>query len=177
MFINWREELTRNGHRIVLSGIPTAMHCHHYNINLQKMLEDTLGNEGIVLMFRSAEEAGYKSFCAFIHRFNRIRTVKSKLEFASTIFQHCGLGIIHFQDVSENGGSIVSPSSHHVTGWLAKFGRRQTPGCHFSRGWIAGVLAAIFDRPLGFYDVEEQKCKTMRDEACIFVVKENEIGH
>jgi succinate dehydrogenase hydrophobic anchor subunit len=54
MRADWRSTLARDGHRVILSGLPIAMHCHHYNINLQKMLEDTMEEEGIRLMFRAA---------------------------------------------------------------------------------------------------------------------------
>ena len=88
------------------------------------------------------------------------------------MYQHCGLGIIHFNKVRPNMAQIVSSSSHHVTGWLAKHGRRDTPGCHFSRGWIAGALEAIYSRPIGHYTVEENKCKMKRDDECVFHVQE-----
>ena len=94
------------------------------------------------------------------------------IEFASTIYQNCGLGILLFQKVGPHGGRIVSPSSHHVTGWLAKHGRRETPGCHFSRGWIAGVMAVIYDRLPDAYAVEERECKMMRRDECVFLVRE-----
>lgn len=172
MLINWRSELAREGHRVILSGLPIAMHCHHYNINLQKMLEDTLGEEGIRLLFLSAEEVSFYGFESLLSQYKRIKTIKSKLEFAATVYQDCGLGIMHFKKVGPRGGRIVSPSSHHVTGWLAKHGRRKTPGCHFSRGWIAGVMEVIYNRPLGCYTVEERDCKMMRKDECVFLVKE-----
>ncbi len=43
---DWKRELDRRDNQVVLSGQPIAIHCHHYNINLQKTLEDTLGQEG-----------------------------------------------------------------------------------------------------------------------------------
>jgi len=46
MILDWRKELTRDGSRITLSGLHMAMHCHHYNINLEKMLDDTMGEKG-----------------------------------------------------------------------------------------------------------------------------------
>jgi hypothetical protein len=147
------------------------MHCHHYNINLQKTLEDTLGEDGVQLLFQSAEEASFIGFQSFLNQYDRLKTIKSKLELAETIYQNCGLGVIHFKKVGPRGGEIVSPSSHHVTGWLAKHGRRETPGCHFSRGWIAGVMAVIYNRPLGYYIVEERTCKMMRNDECVFSVK------
>lgn len=170
--LDWRGELTRDGHRVNLSGLPIAMHCHHYNINLQKMLEDTLGEEGVKLLINAVEEATYLGFQAILGQYHRIRTVQSRLELASTLYQNCGLGVIHFERIGRKGGVVVSPSSHHVTGWLAKHGGRKAVGCHFARGWIAGVLAAIFGRPLGSYEVDELSCKMARSEKCVFQVKE-----
>ncbi len=172
MIIDWRSELAREGPRVVVSGLPIAMHCHHYNINLQKTLEDTLGQEGVKLMYQAAEETGYSGFQSFLVQYKRLKTIKSKLEIASILYQNFGMGIIYFRNIESQGGKIVSPSSHHVTGWLAKHGKRETPGCHFSRGWIAGVLEVIFDHPTGYYTVEEQNCKMMRDEMCVFEAKE-----
>jgi hypothetical protein len=172
MILDWRNELTRDGSRITLSGLHIAMHCHHYNINLQKMLEDHMGQEGIDLVFQSAEEAAFFGFQAILRQFDRIRTIKSKLELMATLYQNCGLGIIHFQKMSAKGGRITGISSHHVIGWLAKHGRREYPGCHFTRGWIAGVMAMIYNRSLGHYRVEEDACKIMGDPQCLFVVRE-----
>jgi hypothetical protein len=166
----WKSELNRHEHRVVLSGQPIAMHCHHYNINLQKTLEDALGQAGVDLFFDSAEEAVYHDFNAYLSCYPMIRSVKSRLEMAEVLYQNCGMGIIHFEKTGPERWRIVSPSSHHVTGWLAKHGRRNTPGCHFCRGWIAGVLAVIAKQPVGRYRVDELNCKMMRDEACVFEV-------
>ena len=169
---DWKRELGRRDHQVVLSGQPIAIHCHHYNINLQKTIEDTLGEEGILLIYQSAEAAIYNDLTALLGQYRELRTVKSKLEMASIMYQNCGLGIIHTQQVRSSGGYVFSPSSHHVTGWLAKHGKRDTPGCHFSRGWIAGALEVIFSKPIGSFSVKEIKCKMMRDMECIFQVKE-----
>ena len=169
---DWRSELARDGHKVILSGQPAAMHCHHYNINLQKTIEDNLGNEGVRLLFQSAEETGYSGLRNLLSQYPQIKTLKSKLEMAGILFQNCGLGVVHFRRVRPGGGQVMSPSSHHVTGWLAKHGKRDTPGCHFTRGWIAGALEAIYNRPTGFYAVEERYCKMMRDDECVFYIKE-----
>jgi hypothetical protein len=167
---NWQRELGRDGHRVVFSGQPFAMHCHHYNINLQKTLEGTLGPEGVELLYRSAERANHANFVYLLAQYSQLRTLKSKFEMASTMFQNCGMGILHFHHVGPEGGQVVSPSSHHVTGWLAKHGRRSTPGCHFTRGWLAGMMEALFNRPLNSFRVVESECKLMRHPNCIFQV-------
>ena len=168
--LDWKNELARKGHRVVLSGQPITMHCHHYNINLQKTLEDTLGDKGIQLLYDSVEYANYRDFRSLLSQYTQIKTFKSKLEMASILYQNSGFGVLRFHEIGPQGGNIFSPSSHHVTGWLAKHGRRNTPGCHFARGWIAGALEAIFHFELGHYAVKEQQCKMMRDEECLYTV-------
>jgi hypothetical protein len=32
VLFDWHGELARDGHKVILSGQPVAMHCHHYNI-------------------------------------------------------------------------------------------------------------------------------------------------
>jgi hypothetical protein len=172
MILDWRKELTRDGSRITLSGLHMAMHCHHYNINLQKMLEDTTGPEGIRLIVQSAEEATFQGWYSILEQFKQIRTIKSKLELMASLYQNCGMGIIHFQRMTHKGGRIIGLSSHHVTGWLAKHGRRDTPGCHFTRGWIAGVMEVVYGRALGDYQVEETACKITGHTHCEFMAKE-----
>ena len=171
--IDWKRELERRDHQVVLSGQPIAIHCHHYNINLQKTLEDTLGEEGIRLIYQSAEEAVYNSFKLLLAQYQEIKTVNSKLEMCAIMYQNCGLGIIHPQTIDNRGGFVICTSSHHVTGWLAKHGRRDTPGCHFSCGWLAGALAAACEKPLGSFSVKELKCKMMRHKECHFYVEEH----
>jgi len=168
--LNWQKELGRDGHRVKFSGRPVAMHCHHYNINLQKTLEDTLGVQGVRLIYRSSEEAIFQDFKNILSQYQSIKLEKSKFEMGSLMFQNLGMGIIRAQALGSEGGVFVSPSNHHVTGWLAKHGRRATPGCHFVRGWIAGILEAIYDHPLGYYTVEEHQCKMVREGECVFVV-------
>lgn len=167
---NWQQELGREGHRVVFSGQAFAMHCHHYNINLQKTLEDTLGDQGVDLLYRSAEAANFANFSYLLSQYRQLKTLKSKFEMASTMFQNCGMGILHFQDIGPQGGQVVSPSSHHVTGWLAKHGRRDTPGCHFTRGWLAGMMEAVFEQPLRSFQVVEHECKLMRHRDCVFEI-------
>jgi hypothetical protein len=141
------------------------------------MLEDHMGEAGVDLMVQAAEKASYYGFHSLVEQLDRLRTIKSKLELFSTLYQTCGLGIIHFEKVGPKGGRIVSISSHHVVGWLAKHGRRDTPGCHFTRGWIAGVMEVIYDRPLGYYLVEEKQCKTSGGTQCQFIVREQNRAH
>lgn len=170
MVINWPEKFDRKGHEIFLSGLPIALHCHHYNMNLQKTMESSLGSDGAKLIYEAAEEVSYNGFASFLTHNSKVNTIKSKLELAATSYQYSGLGIISFTQITPAGGRVVSRHSHHVTGWLAKFGKRETPGCFFSRGWIAGFLAVIFEKHRGYYWVDELDCKMTLARECIFAV-------
>lgn len=170
MHINWPEKFARKGHELFLSEMPIALHCHHYNMNLQKTLETYLGSQGAELIQQASEESSYAIFTSFLMQHPKITTIKSKLELASTSYQYSGLGIINFKNIEPIGGIVVSPHSHHVTGWLAKFGKRDTPGCFFTRGWIAGVLAVIYNKHIGYYVVDEIECKMTIARECIFEV-------
>jgi predicted hydrocarbon binding protein len=175
--LDWRSELDRKGHQVVFSGQAIAMHCHHYNINLQKTLEDALGEQGVNLLYGAAEETIFHGLRSLFVQYPKISSLKSKLEMASILFQNCGLGIIYFQTVKPSKAFIVSTSSHHVTGWLAKHGKRETPGCHFTRGWIAGTLETIYRRPIGYFDVTETECKMKRDNNCVFHARVRSSGN
>lgn len=170
--IDWKSNLTRHGERIVIYGMPMALHCHHYNINLHKMLEDKLGDKGIQLLFYSAEESAFIGLRHVFNIYNQIKSAEYKLKIAAKIFQNSGLGILEFEEIGAEGGKAFSPSNHHVTGWLAKHGRRKTPGCHFIRGYIAGILEAVYSLPLGHYVVEETQCKMVEEGKCVFFIKE-----
>lgn len=168
--MKWKHELDRRHHQVVLSGQHVAIHCHHYNINLQKTLEDTLGHAGTAIIYQAAEEAAFQGLEPLLEQYQGLKTIKSKLEMCSIWYQNCGLGIIHLQNLETGTGYAVSSDSHHVTGWLAKHGCRNTPGCHFTCGWLAGAMACVFGRPVGTYLVKEIKCKMMRDPDCIFQI-------
>ena len=171
MTIDWPDKFAREGHELFLSGLPIALHCHHYNMNLQKTLETSLGSEGVLLLYTAAEESSHAGFTSFLEHHPKIVTAKSKLELASTSYQYCGLGIINFTKIGPEGGIVTSPHSHHVTGWLAQFGKRQNVGCFFTGGWVAGVLAAIYNKHIGYFSVDELECKMSLSKECVFEVK------
>jgi len=105
--IDWKNELARKGHRVVLSGQPITMHCHHYNINLQKTLEETLGDEGVRLLYRSVENAIFHSFKPLLEHYKKLKTFKSKLEMASVLYQNSGLGVIRLPNTEGETHRVV----------------------------------------------------------------------
>ena len=45
----------------------------------------------------------------------------------------------------------------------------------FSRGWIAGALAVIYDKHIGYYRVDELECKMALAQECVFEVTKSSV--
>jgi hypothetical protein len=87
-----------------------------------------------------------------------------------------GFGRLDLSNLTENGGSVYADSSYYVISWLAKYGRRETPVCYFTCGFVAGILAAIFDVGVHAYEVKETRCMMLRQDRCEFVVSRKSDG-
>ena len=69
-----------------------------------------------------------------------------------------GFGRLDLSGLNESGGIAYADSSYYVIGWLAKYGRRETPVCHLTCGFLSGILGAIYGQIDGKYIVEEKNC-------------------
>lgn len=151
---------------------PVVYHCHHYNIALQKTIEDTRAVDGITILKNSAREVAYEQFKQAFMNHSELTSESEKFNFASQYFKMAGFGLIDFSKVNEQGGIVHCPTSHYAKGYLAKFNRREKPVCHFVAGWIAGVIAAVYFNDLYIYDVAETQCQAVTgNPGCTFKVE------
>ena len=155
--------------RAVLGGEPMVFHCHHYNTFLQQSIRDAawLSSEGFLV--GAAAEVAYGQMSS-LFRIKSLDDVDRRKVFASEVYRTLGFGTVDFSDVCESGGKIVTPSSHYAMAWRSKFGVAKEPVCYFARGWLAGVTAAIFDKPAGSYGAFHSVCHATGDDPCEFEV-------
>ncbi len=158
--------------QIELEGSLVSLHCHHFNCGLLKVFEELKGIDGISLLEKTAEEVFYQFFPSYLCRHPEINTPAQKLEAAAALYHFLGYGLLDLGALTPKGGKAKAYSSYYVTAWLAKYGRRSQKICYFTCGFLAGVLAVIFERPLFSYRVIEQKCLMLGDDYCEFLVKE-----
>jgi hypothetical protein len=153
-----------------LDGVMVSLHCHHYNCGLVKALEEMEGVDEREIIIQAAAEEFYINFKNYISRHLEGNTAREKLDTAADLYRFMGLGRLDLSLLNEFGGEAYADSSYYVVGWLAKYGRRKTPVCHLTCGFLKGVLAAVYDETLDGYKVEEKGCMITGLDRCKFVV-------
>lgn len=156
-----------------LDGVMVSLHCHHYNCGLVKALEEIAEINAMEVFVRAATEEFYLNFNNYILSLEKDKTDRDKLEAAVELYRFMGFGRIDISQLNETGGKAWANSSYYVVGWLAKYGRRQTPVCYLTRGFLAGILAAIYGRMIDDYKVEEDHCMITGCDRCEFTVSVN----
>ncbi|MFZ5995392.1 MAG: V4R domain-containing protein [Thermodesulfobacteriota bacterium] len=156
-----------------LDGVMVSLHCHHYNCGLVKALEEIAEINAVEVFVRAAAEEFYLNFNNYILSLGKDKTDRDKLEATAELYRFMGFGRIDVSRLNESGGRAYADSSYYVVGWLAKYGRRQTPVCHLTRGFLAGILAAIYGGTVDKYKVEENHCMITGCDRCEFTVSVN----
>lgn len=166
------KEFDADNNIIKLSGVLVSIHCHHYNCGLLKAMEEITLFDGRELFMKIAEEQFYYNYKDYLAKHPELKAESDKLGAASELYSLLGFGKIDLSRLTSQGGTALSVSSYYVIGWLAKYGRRKTPICHFARGFLAGILEVVYNKPLGSYEVNEITCIVTGDDECKFEVKE-----
>lgn len=159
----------------MLFGQPMVFHCHHYNVVLQRTIEDPAYIDGKSLLVNAAEEVAFAQMRECFDQKPDRTLPQERLGIAARLFRDCGFGLIGFDRVDLDGGIVIAPFSHYAMGWKAKHGLRKTPACFFVCGFIAGAMEAAFDLEIGSYAVTETRCVAAGDEEDRFQVKRT--GH
>ena len=155
---------------IKLDDVMVWLHCHHYNCGLVKVLEEMKGINARDIFIQAATEEFYVNFRNYISNYLEGKTVIEKTEAAADLYRFMGFGRLDLSGLNESGGIAYADSSYYVIGWLAKYGRRETPVCHLTCGFLSGILGAIYGQIDGKYIVEEKKCMITGHDICEFVV-------
>lgn len=156
-------KFNREKNIIEIAGTEMTIHCHHYNIEVQRTLEFTDYVDGPKMMKRAAEEVFYKQFTRYLD----VNGVEDNLGAAAEMYRTFGLGRLDFSGLDK--GLVRAPASHIALGWRMKYGERGEPGCHVTAGYVAGIMRAINHER---YEVEERQCMGMGADSCQFRVRE-----
>lgn len=155
---------------IIVAGATMVFHCHHYNGHLQRNLENSGFVDAATVIARSVAKSINNAIKHYVAVHPELDTPQGKLQVAAEMAKTFGYGALDLSQLNESGGTAWANSSHFATGWLAKWGQRETPGCHFMAGYIAGALAAAYNQPLDHYHVEETECIAAGAKKCKFTV-------
>lgn len=149
----------------VAGGEPLVFHCHHYNLALQRLIEDSLGFEEATQLFvRAAEEVAYP----FVSRhLEGVLGHDARLALATTLHAELGFGKLAGRG-DEAAGEATGERLHYATGWRSKLSPRREPVCAFHAGYLAASMAAAAGLPRGTFEVHETSCVARGDDACRF---------
>jgi len=161
---------------IEFNGSLISLHCHHYNCGLLKTIEEIAGIDGHSVIVETAAEEFCSNFKKLLSTQLNGASPDKALQEASELYRFMGFGRLDLSNLTERGGYAYADSSYYVVAWLAKYGRRDTPVCYFTCGFIAGILGAIFDVTPHTYEVKETRCIMLRQDLCEFVVSRKSDG-
>jgi hypothetical protein len=156
---------------IAIEGESMVIHCHFYNVFLLQAIELASYIDGKAILFESAEKSVRFQLENYFKNCN-ITDEKDKLQVGGDMFKKFGFGLLDFSGISVSGGKVKSNSGHIALGWKKNFGEREEPVDIFACGFIAGVLGATYQKPVGSYKVTELECIIQGKDACIFEVTE-----
>ena len=155
---------------IHLNRKPVSLHCHHYNCGLLKTIEEISTIDGHGLIIEAAAAEFHKNFKSYLSGEPGELLPAVALNKAEELYHLIGLGRLDLSKLDKNGGKAYADSSYFVIGWLAKYGRKSTPVCYLTCGFIAGILSAIFNAEPSDYEVKETECMIMGSEYCVFEI-------
>lgn len=125
-----------------IAGNRIVFHCHHYNVFLQRTIDEALG-EGAATVQRLAATEASRKLLGDLFRGEPAGEARERFERAAKLFGSLGFGLADIGGLTVFGGSVVLRTSHYAIGWRAKFGPASAAVCHFAVGyWAAAVAAA-----------------------------------
>lgn len=154
---------------VSIEGISMVIHCHFYNVFLLQAIETATYVDGRAILIRSSEESVNKQLIGYYDR-KGISDEKTRISIAADMFKVFGVGLLDFSNINGSGGTVTSKSSHVARGWKEQIGTREKPVDYISCGFIAGALAAVYNKPIGTFKVNETECLVQGKEKCKFEV-------
>lgn len=140
-----------------------VFHCHHYNVVLQRTLDEGLGVRAADIQVRAAMEASRAAITAALPAEVDRDTRVSR---AAALFGALGFGRANVSDLDAYGGRVVLETSHYAIGWRAKFGASSRPVCHFATGFWAAAVSVIHAHAPERIVAKETRCGACAEGNC-----------
>jgi hypothetical protein len=151
---------------LAVGGSRLVLHCHHYNVFLQRSVEDALDTEGVEIQKQAAAEAAQRALSPLFER-DGGASLAQRLSRAASFFGANGFGLADTGDLTADGGTVELPHSHYALGWREKWNAPSEPVCHFAVGFWKGALCAAAGLDLSRVRAEEQRCAAVSEGPCV----------
>jgi len=158
-----RSILATGGRRVVF-------HCHHYNVFLQRTIEEGLKERAPALLTAAAMETA-RAVLNGLEASSPAGSPAAILARAAELLSANGFGRADAGGLGVRGGEVEIHSSHYAVGWVSKWGQRPSPCCFFAAGWFAGAVAVAGGLAPERVDARETACLAAGADRCSFSVE------
>jgi hypothetical protein len=149
---------------IHLGGERLVFHCHHYNLTLQRTVDDALGADAALIQQAAATESAERMLQGLLE--GQDGNLRSRIDRAADIFGALGFGKADGTRLGAEGGTVVLATSHYAVGYEAKFGKARSPVCYFAVGYWVAALALAAKLPTSRLVGREARCGAVQGGAC-----------
>jgi len=140
--------------RHTMNGQVSVLHCHHYATLYTQLAEDCGMLDGRKLLTDVAEDA-FREVLSSYYSTHGLDDVAQRIAIAEQYYAAAGLGKMRVLCAGPESCEVELLHSHVDAGWIKKWGKRDAPVNYITSGYIAGMLAAIWERPARSYSVVE----------------------
>jgi predicted hydrocarbon binding protein len=155
--------------RHYLNDWNSVLHCHHYSTLYTQLAIDAEELGGVANLVKAGEKV-FGGLLKDYYEKSGVDSVEDRVEVAKQYWKNVGMGLIDITVTGESSGLAQMDYSHLDEGWLKKWGGTNRPVNFFTQGFLAGACAAIFNKPLGSYFVEETKSLVKGDDVSEFAI-------
>ncbi|UQA60679.1 hypothetical protein [Polyangium aurulentum] len=150
----------------LLGGNRIVFHCHHYNLFLQRTIDDALGADAAEVQRAAAAESARRLLEPLLGASGK-EPVRARLDRAAALFGKLGFGLADVSALDAEGGRVRLVTSHYALGWREKFGPAADPVCHFAAGFWASALGVSAGLAPERLLVREASCAAVTEQgAC-----------
>jgi hypothetical protein len=154
MTFNVKHTFDEKNFRHYMNGFNVVLHCHHYMSLTTKLAMDFDDIGGTRILSESAEDSILPILTDYIKK-NNVTNPDDRLRAGADFYKEMGMGKMTVSG-NADGGQVILEGSHVDKGWITKWGKHNGPVNHFTRGYIAAIFAAGFDKPARSYAVTEK---------------------
>jgi predicted hydrocarbon binding protein len=155
-------------YRHFLNGFNIVLHCHHYMSLTTKLAEDFDDIGGTRILAETAEDT-IRPVLDEYAKTHSVAPGDARLKMAAEFYSVMGMGKMDASGTAD-AGKVSLPKSHVDQGWVKKWGNNTKPVNYFTRGFIAAMFAAAFDKPARSYKVTETEAIVTGKPASSFAV-------
>ncbi len=156
---------------LFVADAPVCAHCHHYNLFIDKTVDDALGVvEGTRLRTETAREFFYQLLEGVFDN-GEVDSAEERLNLASELFAACGHGQLDLSTLGENGGQVYGDHLHYSYSWNEKHAGVETryhPADATAAGFAAAALALAYGHAPETVLARETRCLVLGHDRCKF---------